>query len=163
MARLSYDALLLLAKLPAQMEMRVTEIAIHVFDGYNPETPTAPNKVAMARAMRAASAVVALGHAQAKPNRRKIDSIRLVDKTNGSTQAQFLMNLMVRGGADRRKGDRRAEPRADGVDPRQNDRRENTGVVMRPPRRIIRGVVSQPPKKPSPFDILDRIPPKNKA
>lgn len=159
MARLSYDALLLLASLNAQSEMKVTEIAIHVFSGYDPLNPDVPNKIAMARALRAASAVVALGHAQAKPNRRKIESICSIDRSGGAIQAQYLMNLVVRGGADRRKGDRRGEERSDTEDKRQSDRRE-PGVVMRPPRRIMRGVVLAPAKKPSPFDILDAIKPR---
>lgn len=158
MARLSYDALLLLASLAAQAEMKVTEIAIHVFDGYDPENPTTPNKVAMARAMRAASAVAAMKLATAHPNRRNIVTLRSTDATGGAVQAQFLMNLVVRGGKERRKSERRTEPRPDGHEQRSGERRANTGPIITPPRRILRGYVPSKPKKPSPFDVLDRYP-----
>lgn len=158
MARLSYDALLLLASLNAQSTMKVTEIAIHVFDGYDPLNPATPNKVAMTRAQRAASAVVQLKLATAFPSRRNIEIIKSLDQTGGAVQAQFLMNVMVRGGSDRRKGERRTEDRPDSDEQRHGDRRSLQPSSAAPARRVLRGYSPSKPKKPSPFDILDRLP-----
>jgi hypothetical protein len=146
MARLTYDALLLLANVAANEEHSITRIAYDVFNGYNPATPGVPTPVSLARAKRAALSLVAAKRAGCKPNRKDIQVIWFHDMTNGSVQAQYLMNLMVRGGAERRADDRRQHDEPHVGERREGPRRTETEVFQRP-KRIVRPVVRPAPQE----------------
>jgi hypothetical protein len=153
MARLSHDALLLLAYLNAKEPVTIKQIAIHVFRGYNPETPDTPTPISMVRAKRAALSIVADHKATALPDKKNIVSVKSNDSSGGSVQAQFLMNLMIRGGGERRHGERRAEDLPHADEHRAADRRASaTGRV--PPLRIHRTYTKPVPRQQSPFDIV---------
>ena len=156
MARLSYDALLLLARLPAGDNHTLTKIAFDIFAGYTAHTPGIPSKVALARAQRACESLIALKRAAAIPSRRNMTAIRIYDASGGAVQAQFLMNLVVRGGEERRRDDRRVSDEPHAGERRAVERR--TEIEGKPrPKRIVRAVTRVvPPRTPSPFDILDR-------
>lgn len=152
MARLTYDAVLLLARIGPHEVVTVTDIAIKVFSGYNPENPQQPTKGALIRAQRAAQNLAAMRRIAVSREGRDIHSLRVIDLSGGSLQAQMLMNIMVRGGDERRKNDRRAEVHPEGDERRKGDRRAAPEGKTAPPR-IIRTPPKKPVAPPSPFDI----------
>ena len=149
MSRLTFDALLLLANLSANEEHSITRIAYDVFAGYNPATPGVPTPVSLARAKRAALSLVVAKRAGCKPNRREIEVIWFHDTSNGAVQAQYLMNLMVRGGPERRQDDRRQQDEPHVGERREGPRRTETAVFQRP-KRIVRPVVRPAPPQEKP-------------
>lgn len=153
MARLSHDALMLLAYMRVGEVYTIKVIAHDVFNGVT------------TRAKEAARALHARKQAKVMPNTRFPETVRARDETGGSIQVQAVMNFMVRGGIERRKNpDRRAEPHPDAEDRRAADeRRDEEATVPRLLRkRIIRPVATPATpssgdntrvKQPSPFDI----------
>lgn len=144
MPRLSYDAILLLAHLPAGEQLTIESIAISVFNGYNPEQPDVPTQVALLRAKRAAQIAVADQKAVALPDKRTMRAILSTDDTGGSLRAQFLMNLVVRGNADRRQADRRTTDATHDDEQRSGERRSNQNGRV-PPLRIPRTYTKREP------------------
>lgn len=144
MARLSRDALLLLANMNAFDTFSIRDIALTVFKGADTERPGQVKAVAMARALNAARCLIALGRAVAVPDRKNMDAIRSTDTTGGSVHAQSIMNFVVRGGLERRSTDeRRTEDRTDA-----SQRRRMVRVARRE-----QPVEQEPTRAPSPFDI----------
>ncbi len=152
MARLSYDGLLLLAKVAPGTPVTITHIAVNVFDGFDPAAPSQPKRVAMARAKRAVNNVIAMKRATGTPTNFAPTSIECHDDSGGSLQAQALMNLVVRGGIDRRKDDRRGIER-DNTNDRRAPREDQPTAKAKRIVRSYNGSTAAPPRKPSPFDI----------
>ncbi len=125
MARLSRDALKLLAHMNAYDEYSIEEIAEQVFGSKAVSAdPAKAIAVARLRATQAARALVGRKHVVALPSVGVMTSIRSTDPTKGGVQAQSIMNMLVRGGVDRRVADRRAEPHEDAIERRApRDRR----------------------------------------
>ncbi len=140
MSRLSMDALVLLARIGAGEMMTIEAIAINVFNGGTLiQGQIKATAVSLARATRAAVNLCIMERAEPIPNRKHISAIRSLDKS-GAVQAQFAMNLMVRGGAERRKGDRRSEERTESVERRADE----TTVVIPPATFTPEEVVEEP-------------------
>ena len=160
MARLSFDGLLLQARMNAHDEMSLIDIAIHVFNGMDPDNPGKVRVSAVNRAKVAALNLVRLKHAHAVPNIPNIVAIRSRDKTSGGMQAQAIMNLVVRGGADRRKEDRRAETDAEAENRRADEDRRavdtSTEVVDAPVVHHTKRLARKPLKT-SPFAIKNNF------
>lgn len=152
MARLTFDALVVLARISPHDVVTITEIAIKVFNGYDPDRPGQPTKGAMVRAQQAAKNLYALRRIRVTKVGREIHELQIIDATGGSLQAQSLMNLMVRGGDDRRKSERRADPDRDDNGRRKAERRM-TPEGKPAPLRIMRTPPKKPAPPPSPFDI----------
>lgn len=146
MARLTYDALLILANVSAGEEHSIVRIAYDVFSGYDPRTPGKPTLASMARAQRAAVSLATMRRAVVHPSRKNIETIRLYDPSNGAIQAQFLMNLVVRGGPERRQDDRRQIDEPHVGERREGPRRTGTEVFQRP-KRIVRPVTRPVPEE----------------
>jgi hypothetical protein len=149
MARLTFDALLILANLPAGEEHSLIRIAYDIFSGYDPRAPGKPTLVSMTRAQRAALSLATMKRATVHPSRKNIETVRLFDPSNGAIQAQFLMNLMVRGGPERRQTDRRQQDEPHVGERREGPRRTEAEVHQRP-KRITRPVVRPAPQPEKP-------------
>lgn len=154
MARLSRDALMVLAHMNAHDEYLITDIAINVFRGIDINRPKVIRPAALERAKNAARALAARKQAKVSPNTKEPVSIRSTDPTGGTVQVQSVMNLFVRSGVDRRANpDRREEPHPEAVERRAPRDRRIIRPVSRPTPTVSRDNEVKAAKFPSPFDI----------
>ncbi len=134
MARLSRDALKLLAHMNNEDTYLIVKLAEDVFDGKKPsDDPAKTMAVALNRAKRAASTLVSRKHAKPDIAGSTMTAIKSRDTTANGVQAQSLMNFMVRGGVERRSAEQEAAPPPEVPERRQSRERRMIRPATGPP------------------------------
>lgn len=110
MSRLSFDALILQSKIASDESLTIDHIATVIFGIEGEDGKPVMTKTSRARAVRAAMNLITMKRAVPFPDRQNMTAIR--SAASNGVQAESIMNMVVRGGVDRRKEDRGGGRRA---------------------------------------------------